>query len=119
VEALLERGIAVFAINPKQLDRFGDRHTAAGAKDDRRDAFVLADSLRTERNAFRQVHASSPFIVQLRELSRFHEELVAERVATGNRLVDQLRRYFPQVLELDTGRRRLLDRVPLGSRTTP
>lgn len=102
VETLLERGIAVFAINPKQLDRFRDRHTAAGAKDDRRDAFVLADSLRTDRNAFRQVHASSPFIVQLRELSRLHEELVAERVATGNRLVDQLRRYFPQVLELDT-----------------
>lgn len=46
VETLLERGVAVFAINPKQLDRFRDRHTTAGAKDDRRDAFVLADSLR-------------------------------------------------------------------------
>ena len=44
VEGLLERGFHVFAINPKQLDRFRDRHSVAGAKDDRRDAFVLADS---------------------------------------------------------------------------
>ena len=26
----------MYAINPKQLDRFRDRHTVAGAKDDRR-----------------------------------------------------------------------------------
>src|SRR5204862_706349 len=38
VDALLEHGCHVFAINPKQLDRFRDRHTVAGAKDDRRDA---------------------------------------------------------------------------------
>src|SRR5262249_4474170 len=49
VEGLLERGFHVFAINPKQLDRFRDRHSAAGAKDDRRDAFVLADSVRTDQ----------------------------------------------------------------------
>src|ERR1700675_1033066 len=48
VETLLERGFAVFAINPKQLDRFRDRFTVAGAKDDSRDAHVLGDSLRTD-----------------------------------------------------------------------
>ncbi len=37
VESLMERGFAVHAINPKQLDRF-DRISPAGAKDDRRDA---------------------------------------------------------------------------------
>src|SRR6202022_1330940 len=47
VEALLERGFCVYGINPKQLDRFRDRFTVAGAKDDRREAQVLADSLRT------------------------------------------------------------------------
>jgi hypothetical protein len=49
VESLVERDFHVYAINPKQLDRFRDRHTVAGAKDDRRDAFVLADSVRTDR----------------------------------------------------------------------
>ena len=32
VETLLERQFAVYAINPKQLDRFRDRFTVAGAK---------------------------------------------------------------------------------------
>src|SRR3989442_5542208 len=41
VESLVERTFAVFAINPKQVDRFRDRYTVAGAKDDSRDAFVL------------------------------------------------------------------------------
>ena len=41
VEGLLERGFHVFALNPKQLDRFRDRHSVAGAKDDRRDALSL------------------------------------------------------------------------------
>lgn len=41
VETLLEHGFAVFSINPKQLDRFRDRYSPAGAKDDRRDALVL------------------------------------------------------------------------------
>jgi transposase len=30
--------LAVYAINPKQLDRFRDRFFPAGSKDDRRDA---------------------------------------------------------------------------------
>src|ERR1700738_4985905 len=32
VEALLEHGFCVYGINPKQLDRFRDRFTVAGAK---------------------------------------------------------------------------------------
>ena len=36
VESLMEHGIAVHSINPKQLDRFRDRLSPAGAKDDRR-----------------------------------------------------------------------------------
>src|SRR4029078_7086281 len=34
VESLMERGFRVHAINPKQLDRFRDRFSPAGAKDD-------------------------------------------------------------------------------------
>ena len=55
VEALLERGFQVYAFNPKQLDRFRDRFSLAGAKDDRRDALVLADTLRTDRQALRRL----------------------------------------------------------------
>src|SRR5947199_10089891 len=75
VEALVERGLHVFAINPKQLDRFRDRHTVAGAKDDRRDAFVLADSLRTDLPLFRRLQQESAQTIRLRELSRLEGDL--------------------------------------------
>ena len=45
VESLMERGFRVHAINPKQFDRFRDRFPPAGAKDDSRDAHVLAPGL--------------------------------------------------------------------------
>src|ERR1700741_3675609 len=55
VDRLLENGCHVFALNPKQLDRFRDRHAVAWAKDDRRHAFVVADALRTDGLAFRRL----------------------------------------------------------------
>ena len=82
VETLVERGFHVFAINPKQLDRFRDRHTVAGAKDDRRDALVLATSLRTDERAFRRVELDDPVVIQLRELSRADDDLQADRLGS-------------------------------------
>jgi transposase len=38
--------------------------------------------------------------MELRELSRVHEELKAERIALGNRLREQMQRYFPQILAI-------------------
>jgi hypothetical protein len=60
VEAFLEGGFAVFSINPKQLDRFRDRYSVAGAKDDSRDAYGAADSLRTDPHCFRRVAVPEP-----------------------------------------------------------
>ena len=100
VEALMDRGIAVFAINPKQLDRFRDRFSPAGAKDGRRDALVLASSLRTGRHCLRRVEALDPAVVELREWSRMAEELKGERVRLANRVRQQLWRRYPQALDL-------------------
>src|ERR1700680_1710973 len=111
VEALLERGFNVYSINPKQLDRFRDRFTVAGAKDDSRDADVLADSLRTDTRAFRKLSIVAPVIVELREWSRIDEELKVEHGRLTNRLRHQLWRYYPQMLELadDVGANWFLD----------
>ena len=100
VEMLLEHGFVVFAINPKQLDRFRDRFTVAGAKDDRRDAYVLGGSLRTDRAAFRQLAADHPVMIELREWSRMADELQQERTRLANRLRQQLWRYYPQAAKL-------------------
>ena len=100
VEVLLERGFAVFAINPKQLDRFRDRFTVAGAKDDSRDAQVLGHSLRTDRQAFRRLAVDDPLVIELREWSRMHDELKQEQSRLANRVRDQLWRYYPQAGEV-------------------
>ncbi len=99
VEGLIERGFHVFAINPKQLDRFRDRHSPSGAKDDRRDAYVLAGSLRTDPASFRRLEFDEALITQLRELSRTHEELRDDLGSLASRLREQLHRYFPQLLK--------------------
>lgn len=111
VESLLERGFAVHSLNPKQLDRFRDRFTVAGAKDDRRDARVLADSLRTDRRAYRRLENDDPDVIELREWSRMAADLKREDNALCNRARQQLLRYYPQVLELtgDVGERWILD----------
>lgn len=100
VETLLERGFQVFSLNPKQLDRFRDRHTVAGAKDDRRDAWVLADALRTDQPSFRRVQGDEPLIIELRELSRLDDDLQQQLSRLSNRLREQLQRVRPDVLAL-------------------
>lgn len=111
VETLIERGFKVHAINPKQMDRFRDRFTLAGAKDDSRDAEVMASALRTDRRCFRPLVAADPVVIELREWSRIAEDLGAERNRLTNRMREQLWRYFPALLELenDLGAEWLLD----------
>ena len=100
VESLLEQGFRVYSINPKQLDRFRDRFCVSGAKDDRRDAMVLASALRTDRPHFRSLEPQDSDIVVLRELNRTREELVGERTRLVNRFRALLWRYYPQFGEL-------------------
>jgi transposase len=100
VETLLEHGFAVFSINPKQLDRFRDRYSPAGAKDDRRDAFVLADALRTDMHCLHLVKLDEPVMIRLRELSRLDDELAQEQNRAVHRLREQFHRFFPQLLQL-------------------
>ncbi|MCY3853065.1 MAG: IS110 family transposase [Gammaproteobacteria bacterium] len=102
VETLMERGFRVHSINPKQLDRFRDRFSPAGAKDDRRDARVLADALRTDAHAFRRLDPVAPEVVELREWSRIASDLTADRTRLVNRARQQLWRYYPQLLEVES-----------------
>ena len=101
VETLMEREIAVYSINPKQLDRFRDRVSPAGAKDDRLDAEVLAISLRTDGHRFRHLQTDLAEIVELRELNRLVDELTTDRVRLVNRIQQLFWRCHPQFLELE------------------
>jgi transposase len=100
VEQLVERGFAVYAINPKQVDRFRDRFTTAGAKDDARDAHVIGDGLRTDPQAYRRVRPDDPVVVQVREWSRLDETLKVELGRLTNQLRDLVYRSMPAGLAL-------------------
>lgn len=100
VETLVERGFAVYSLNPKQMDRFRDRHSVSGAKDDSRDAYVIADALATDLHKFHRVQLDGARIIRLRELCRSEEELKKSQRQAGNQLRELLNRYFPQMLSL-------------------
>lgn len=103
IEACLARGVAVYSINPKQLDRFRDRHTVAGAKDDALDAFVIADSLRTDAHLFRRIRIENDDLILLRERSRAYEELTDEAIALAAKLRALLLRYYNELLTIKGG----------------
>ena len=50
VDALLAADFVVFVIAPNQVRNLRRRYGAAGNKDDHFDAYVLADTVRTDRH---------------------------------------------------------------------
>src|SRR5918993_499521 len=59
VSCLRATGRPVFAINPLAVARYRDRHSVARRKSDAGDALVLANILRTDMHAHRQLPADS------------------------------------------------------------
>jgi transposase len=95
VDALLSAGITVVVISPNQVKNLRGRYGSAGNKDDRFDAFVLADTLRTDRARLVPLTPDSPATVTLRRACRARKDLVAHRVAVANQLRAHLHNAFP------------------------
>jgi transposase len=95
VDALLGAGITVVVISPNQIKNLRGRYGSAGNKDDRFDAYVLADTLRTDRARLAPLTPDSPATVTLRRACRARKDLVTHRVALANQLRAHLRNAFP------------------------
>src|SRR5207253_1509057 len=102
IDALLEAGLTVVVISPNQLRNLRSRYGSAGNKDDRFDAFVLADTLRTDRTRLRRLVPNSPATVTLRAACRARKDLVGHRIALANQLRAHLQRSFPGPVGLFT-----------------
>ncbi len=100
VDAVLNAGLTVVVISPNQLKNLRSRYGSAGNKDDRFDAYVLADTLRTDRARLRPLAPDSPATVTLRATVRARRDLVAHRVAVCNQLRAHLQRAFPGAVGL-------------------
>ena len=99
VGALIGAGYQVYAINPKAVSRWRDRHSLGGAKSDRGDAKVLADLVRTDRHNHRPVAGDSPESEGIKIMSRAHQNLIWARVRHTNQMRNALREYYPAALE--------------------
>lgn len=100
IDTLLQAGITVVVISPNQLKNLRSRYRSAGNKDDRFDAYVLADTLRTDRARLRPLQPDSPATLALRATVRARKDLVAHRVAVCNQLRAHLQTAFPGAIGL-------------------
>ena len=100
VDALLEAGLGVVVIAPNQLKNLRSRYGSAGNKDDGFDAYVLADTLRTDRTRLRPLTRDSDATVTLRMTVRARQDLVKTRVAMSNQLRAHLHTTFPGAIGL-------------------
>lgn len=95
VDALLAAGHPVVPIHPNAVKAARPRYRAAGGKDDRGDAYLLADLLRTDGHRFRPLVPVSDEIRALRALTRGRDDLVAARVQLANQLRALLESFWP------------------------
>jgi transposase len=100
VEALLDADMTVVVISPNRLKNLRGRYGSAGNKDDRFDAYVLADTLRTDRTQLRPLTHDSEATKTLRATVRARRELVKHRVALCNQLRAHLQAAFPGAVGL-------------------
>ena len=95
VDALVVAGHPVVPIHPNVVKASRPRYRAAGGKDDRGDAYLLADLLRTDGHRFRPLSPVSDEIKGLRALVRGRDDLVATRVGLANQLRGLLESFWP------------------------
>ncbi len=100
VDALRQGGLTVFVIPPGQLKNLRSRYGSAGNKDDRFDAYVLADVVRTDRRRLRPLLVDTAPTTALRQSVRARRDLVAHRVAVANQLRAHLQICFPGAVGL-------------------
>ena len=99
VQALIAAGYTVYAINPRQVARYRERHGTAGAKSDPGDAHVLAELVRLDRAHHRPVAGDSDVAEHVKVLTRTHQSMIWSRQRQANALRSMLREFYPGALD--------------------
>ncbi len=98
LDRLLQLGIKIYGLNPKSAERTRERFTPAGLKDDDRDAWSMAEFLRSSHVHLRPLRADSEATLALREWVSLREDLIQERTVHIQRLRNHLVRWHPHSL---------------------
>lgn len=104
VSSLIAAGYRVFAVNPRAVDRYRDRHSLSGAKSDAADAMVLAEMVRTDRHHHRQVAGDSEEVNGLKMIARAHQNLIWARTRHVLQLRNVLLEYYPAIVAAAQGK---------------
>ena len=108
VSALLEHDfIVVFLVHPSLLAKYRSAFTPSRAKDDPTDAELALDLMLRYPERVQRLKPESKTMRELRQLVEIRRGLVDDRVRVTNRMLANLKAYYPQVIglfrEKDTG----------------
>lgn len=92
--------VEVFAINPTTLNAYRKAFVSSGAKDDDTDSHWLAKFLRQHHGELRPWTSDDPGTRKLQRLVKLRRGLVDERTRLNNQLLEHLKSYQPEILEL-------------------
>jgi transposase len=109
VDFLAERSYQqIYILHPNVVKSAQGRYRQSGAKDDRSDARLIADLLRTDRHRWTPWQPDSPLTCQMRARISLVHFLTRQIVATSNRLWSILQRYYPAALQVFSGLQHLI-----------
>lgn len=100
VNALVGSGYAVYPINPRVAARYRERDSVAGVKSDRRDADVLANLVRTDRERHRPLAGDSEAAQEIRARARAHLRAIRTLIRLRNQLRSLLLEFYPAAAPL-------------------
>ncbi len=96
VDWLVSQNWRVFVTPPK----IAASHRPRRSKDDRGDAYLLADLLRDHDADCRPLVIHSPIVEELKQLTRAHDHFQTQLQSTTNQLRQVLKQYYPAAIDL-------------------
>lgn len=99
VDYLHDLGYTLYILAPSLVSSNRGRQGSSRAKDDNRDAQLLAEILRTDLGQLIAWHPDGPLVRQIRTLLTWVEQLTKSMVRQRNRLRANLLRFYPQALD--------------------
>ena len=99
VDYLHEMGYTLYILAPSLVSSNRGRQGSSGAKDDDRDAQLLAEILRTDLGQLIPWQPDGPLVRQIRTLLTWVDQLTKSIVRQRNRLRANLLRFYPQALD--------------------
>ena len=92
--------ITLYPINPITLQKYREAFVTSRAKDDRRDAYFLAELLWAHQDKLKPWSPEDSATRAVQQLVFHRRAVVDERTGLTNRLQALLKQYFPQALQL-------------------